>query len=225
MVSIMTFTTLVYANQSISSLKEEADKYFDNGNYNKAAELYIKILSSKRIPLELAAYISYKVGRSYELLENYDKSSKYYYKSLKINKELLNYKAVNILYFRLGNVLEKNDQIEQAIIAFKNTYSISINLKNEKTRAHSAYRLGILLYYNNENGSSLRYFMISLKYHMANDNLKNAGVIAYYIGNIYLEEDRIEDTKHIWKISIKVLKKAGSSEWKIVEQALNSLKD
>ncbi len=215
--------SILYANQSITSIKEEADNNFDNGYYEKAAELYKELLYNKKIPLKLGAYISYKIGRCYEILDDLEKSASYYYNSLQINKELLNKDAVSILYFRLGNVLERSNRIEDSIIAFKNSYTISKDLNNDKIRAHSAYRLGILLYFTGNNPSSLRYFMVSLKIHMANENLKNAGVIAYYLGKIYYEEGRIDEAIHILKISINVLKKAGSDEWRIVEQTLNSI--
>lgn len=222
-ISILVFSNIAFADLNISKVKSSADKFFDNGSYKRASELYIKILESNEIESELEAYILYKTGRSYEFMEDYENSSKYYYKSLKINNKLLDYEAVNVLYFRLGLVFEKLENTENAVIAYENSYSVSKAIGNKTIKAHSSFKLGLLYYINGNAGASLRYFMDSLKYHADEDNLKNAGVIAYYIGNIYIKENENDKALKILEYSMKALKKIDSKEWTIVKELIDKI--
>lgn len=219
---IFSVSNFLFAD-NLFELKKEADLYFNMGNYNKAINIYKKILLHKEIDPKLSGFISYKIGRCYELLKEYKNALEYYYKSLKINKKLLDYNAINIIYFRLGTVFDKVGNVEYSITCFKNAYSISNALGTLNVKAHCSFKLGILYSMKNENGTSLRYFMNSLKYHTEHKNKKNMGVILYYIGNIFKEANRISDSIHIWKISIKLLKETNSNEWKIVEESLKNI--
>jgi tetratricopeptide (TPR) repeat protein len=213
----------LFADDDLYTLKNQADSLFDEGQYSNALEKYLKIFTDTDIEPKFAGFIAYKIGRCYELMDDLDNSIQYYYKSLKINKELLNYKAVNVIYFRLGILFNKTKDTENAVLAFQNSFTVSQAIGNKALKAHSSFKLGLLFYVLEDNAQSLRYFLESFKYHMESNNLKNAGVIAYYMGNIYYEEERIEDAIHIWKLSMKALKEAGSEEWVVVKETLNSI--
>lgn len=224
-IMMLSYQVQSFADDGVEYLKKEADYLYQMGQYENAVELYVSIMKNRSITQDLAGILSFKAGRCYEQMNKLKSAVRYYYLSLRINKELHNYDALNTIYYRLGTALYNNGDVRSSVTAFENSFTISKGLKEDKLMALSALKLGTIYYSLGENGLSLRYFMHSLNYHTEQKNMKSVGVIMYYIGNIYLDEGRLEDAVYIWKKGIRILKSTGSDDWKVIRDKLLDIAD
>ncbi len=219
------FADTVFSDDDITILKEEADALYKTEQYEQAVELYLSIMKDRDINQTLAAVLSYKAGRCYERMNDLSSAVRYYYLSLRINKELNNFDALSSVYYRLGTALYNKGDRRRSVTAFENSFTISKALGNDKLTALSSFKLGVIYYELGDNGLSLRYFMHSLDYNTEQKNLKSAGIIMYYIGNIYFDEGKLDDAVYIWKRGLHILKGTGSEDWKMIRDKLLEIAD
>lgn len=108
------------------ALFDRAQKYIDQGDYDKAREVYLDVLD-RVANSEWADDAAYLLAKSYELEGNYAEAEKVYQKLVKEHPES---DLVASAYIGLGTVYEKQKQFDKAEEAFE---SAQVNAKDKAT--------------------------------------------------------------------------------------------
>ena len=92
--------------------KIKADKAFEKGYFNEAIDYYNKAYNKIK-ELDVKSEVAYKIGECYRYMADYKKAAEYYEKALRTNL------APELTYLRLGQVLQTEENYEDALDAFK----------------------------------------------------------------------------------------------------------
>lgn len=108
------FILLLLTSCSVSSRLKKADKRYDIGEYYAAAELYNTTQRSiNKKDKELKAFVLFKMGECYRLLNNNSKAIRSYARAISSK-----YKEPEV-YLRYAQVLHKNGQYSEALKNYK----------------------------------------------------------------------------------------------------------
>lgn len=92
--------------------KARADKFFESGEYAKAATIYKKSLKSTKVKSEKAE-INFKITECFRLINSFKKIDGFYRKAISLRYQ------DPIIYFNYGTVLLKLEKFDEALIQFK----------------------------------------------------------------------------------------------------------
>ncbi len=125
----------------IKTLKESADKFMEEGEYEQAKRMYFNALrlseklveSSEDNSLPLVAKISKSIAIMYEELNIYDLAIKYYRQNISIYEKIgVDLEKIANSYFALGNLCRRDFRYEDAERYYTKALNIYLNLSVSK---------------------------------------------------------------------------------------------
>lgn len=102
--------------------KQRADKFFETGEYAKAASIYKKSLKGTKVKSERAE-INFKITECYRFINSLKKIDGFYRKAISLKYH------DPIIYYNYGQVLLKLEKYDDALIQFKKYKDLASNVK------------------------------------------------------------------------------------------------
>ncbi len=166
----------------VKLLYTRAKKYYNLGKYNKCIATVEKILNK----YEKTSEISLLLANCHYELEEYVEAKENLYDVINLDREYY------IAYFKLGNILEKENDIDSAIDMYKRT------LKIEPTFYDAYEALGILLAEEGKYSEAEKVYKKALEYH------KQSYELLFNLAMIQLELSKTNDAEKNLELALTI---------------------
>ncbi len=184
-------------------LLQKADIYYYENKFNKALKLYIDV---KNLDV-INPILYYKIGFCYDKgQQQIDKAEKYYLKALKKLNIKDNLRYLSAIYFNLGVIAAKRQDISKKFDYLNSAYSLLEKMLTlEDMNGEDLFRLAYYYMDKSETEKAIKFFRLSIKlFKKENTNHFYYAGAYYNIGIIYWKQEDINTALWYWKKALIV---------------------
>lgn len=189
--------------------------YYDNqGNYNKAIDLYKQALTLKNEINDIkgiAATLT-NIGGAYQIQGDYIKAIDYYTKSLKNHEKTKNTKAIAITLSNIGTVYATQKDYKKAMEYFEKSLKIRLEINDIRGIVSVYTNIGNCYTLLGNKKNAIKYNLEGLEIAQKNNYKPGVAAILNNIGTLYNEEKKYDTALSYFNKSWELKKELGDKE-------------
>lgn len=192
--------------------KSYAENFSLKSSYRKALKYFLKSnrLAKEHDFKEIEMHTSRKIGNVYYHLDDFDKSSQYYYQSLSIARNIDNPRGISYALNNIASNLSATNELDEALEMYKKGMKIARDNNFAEAIGYFSNNIGDIYLQKGDKESALDYFSMGLSYANKNNNFES--LAAYYnnIAGVYVEKEEYDKAREFFRKSHKYYNKIGN---------------
>lgn len=192
--------------------KDYANNFLSMSSYQNALKYYIRTnkITKENGFREIEMNTTRKMGNVYFYLDDYERSSEYYYQSLSIAREIEDQRGVAFALNNIASNLNSSGNIDEALKIYKKGLKIAQQNNIAEAIGIFSNNMGDIYMKKGDRESALDHFSMGLSW--ANKNNDYQALATYYnnIASVYLDKQDYEKAREFFQKSHKYYSKIGN---------------
>jgi len=210
---------IVEDNSEVLSPREQADLYkkhaenfSSRSSYRKALKYFLKSnrLAKEHGLKEIEMHASRKIGNVYYYLDDFDKSSQYYYQSLSIARDIDNPRGISYALNNIASNLSATNELDEALEMYKKGLKIARDNNLAEAIGYFSNNMGEIYLQRGDRESALDYFSMGLSYANKNNDFESLATYYNNIATVYVKKEDYRKARDFYWKSYNNYKRIGN---------------